>query len=345
MEERIMHALKYLSSRKWWLFAVTFTVVVFCSTVVKAETTEARTPETILSEAGDIPGDDAVLELFRNASSWDAKHNDVRYPSQDALVELGADYLDPVLKHYLSSTDIRRRITLNTVVTLIGPSAAVPLIPHTRSENNTERSNAFALLGAVSVAARQETPETLGPFDEDADTSNALAAALTMESDEVVLRTMLSSAGRLRDPAWVARIEPYLDHSSEPVRLHAVIGLGFIPHSDAAAALMKALNDSMGSVRQAAVFALSEPFMCDLHYDNLIYAVKNTEPGHRRQLLMLDVLTRYFRTVTEKGGNLPNSQIDAARDLHQILLPHSKDNEILRHYLDMLTEVTSPAHH
>ncbi len=336
-----MHAIKYLSSLKWWLFSVIFTVVAFCSTAVKAETTEARSPETILSEAGDVPDDDAVLELFRNASSWDAKHVDVRYPSQDALVELGADYLEPVLKHYLSSTDIRRRITLNTVVNLIGPPAAVPLIPYTRSENTVERSNAFALLGAVSAAARQEKPETVGPFDEDADISKTLAEALTTESDEEVLRTMLTSAGRLRDPSWVSRIKPYLDHSSEPVRLHAVIGLSFIPHSNAATALMKALDDSMGSVRQAAVFALSEPFMCHLYYDNLIYALKNTEPGHRRQLLMLDVLTRYFKTIQDSEESVSETQVEAAINLYNLLIPKSEGNDIFRYYLARMKTAVS----
>jgi hypothetical protein len=338
MEERIMHALKHISVTLPVLLMAACCIPALCSSDAAAENaTAARTPETILSEAGSPPDAAAVLELFRNASEWDAKHVDVRYSSQDALIELGADSLEPVLQQYLSSTDVRRRITLNTIVQKIGPPAAVPLIPHTRAADAVTRSNAYALLGAVSVAAQQENPAAAGPFPEDADTSAAFLEGLRVESDETVLRTILSSAGRLRDPEWVDRIAPFLDHAAEPVRLQAVIGLGYIPHAAAAGALVRALDDDLGSVRQAAVFALSEPVLCELYFDDLIALAESTVPGHRRQLIVLDILKRYFRTKPGKSESPSDKYIDAAGRLVDRLSAESDENDILKRYLELLT--------
>lgn len=338
MEERIMHALKYNSVILPVLLMAACCIPVICGSASAAEDAiAARTPETILSEAGSPPDAEAVLELFRNASEWDAKHVDVRYPSQDALIELGATSLEPVLQQYLSSTDIRRRITLNTIVQEIGPPAAVPLIPHTRAADAATRSNAYALLGAVSVAAQQENPAAAGPFPEDADTSAAFLEGLRVESDETVLRTILSSAGRLRDPEWVNRIAPFLDHAAEPVRLQAVIGLGYIPHAAAAGALVRALDDNLGSVRQAAVFALSEPVLCELYFDDLIALAESAIPGHRRQLIVLDILKRYISIKLDRKELLGDDRVDTINRICLTLYPDSEGNDIFTRYLDALS--------
>ncbi|MFC2173546.1 HEAT repeat domain-containing protein [Acidobacteriota bacterium] len=267
-----------------------------------AEEAKIRTPDEILSGAQGLPSSDAILELFVNASEWDAAHHEVRYPSRDSLIELGHEALPPILENYLSSTDIRRRITLDRLVRKLGYPANPHLIPFLKDSNTQARRHAAYLLGDTCFANTREDPLALGPFKEDDLAKKSLLDALKEEKDESVLRSLILATGQLRDPGLVDILYPYLKHDAASIRLRVAITLGNIPHFEAVAALLDALRTGSGEVRQAAILSLSKPSMGKVGFSTILNEMDILGfdfhfPGCTFQMACLEALARYLEQI------------------------------------------------
>ena len=116
-----------------------------------AEDELVRTPEEILAEAGEVPSPEAIRELFINCSSWDQEHEEVKEPSKQALIELGALAV-PTLLEYLPSTNVLKRVTLDDVIRGIGHPAAEFLVPYLESEDDRTRRHRIEHAQVVSPA-------------------------------------------------------------------------------------------------------------------------------------------------------------------------------------------------
>jgi len=258
-----------------------------------------RTPEQILMEFDGVPSDDAILELFINASEWDGEHIDVRYPSRSALIELGADAIAPILAKYLSSADFRRRITLDNIVRGIGYPASEYLIDYLKDDDPETRRHAAYLIGDCTFIATQDDPLKLGLMREDKKAVKALLKALEIEKDKKVLRSIIPSLGKMRDPELIDTIAEYLNDDTEPVRLNTAIALGYIPHASAVNSLIGAFDDDLGSVRQAAILSLSSEAMGAVSFDELIISIYDLPANSQKQLCCFDALIRYLENISE----------------------------------------------
>jgi len=301
-----------------------------------------RTPEQILAESDGRPTKTAARELFINASEWDPDHQNVRESSLQALITLGAPALEHLLAEFLPSLDVRRRVTLDKAAAGIGAAAAAPLLPYVRSRDLETRRHAIALLGTVCHGAQQTDACATGPFPGDRAISNSLRRALKHERDDSVLWTLLASAGKLRDPGWISELAPFLAHSAEPVRLQAAAGLAAIPDPRAATALLAALDDPLGSVRQAAVVGLSGPALAAAGFAATVNAAQTATPGSQRQLLALDALARIIRPAEDAAQPLAPEQCALLAGLAGSIAGHAADDGLLLAYLAPLLPFASP---
>ena len=314
---------------------LSFFIILSFVSPAAAKEAEVRTPGEILAPFEGLPSTEALLELFVNASEWDASHQKVRDSSKEALIKLGPEILPPLLEEYLSSTDLRRRITLDDIVRAIGRPASAPLLEHLKSGDAQARRHAAYLLGDTSYAASLEDPAALGPFKEDRRAARALLKASRSEKDEKVLRSIVGALGKMRNPERVKRISSHLTAPSEPLRLSAAVSLGSIPHVSAAKALLAALGDEAGSVRQAAVLSLSSPSLGRAGFDALLDRIPALPAPSREKLCCLEALARYLGNISSEEGEPAETHRRAAFEKAREWLREHDDEEewLLRGYL------------
>ena len=262
-----------------------------------AEDPIVRTPEEILAEAGDVPTPEAIHELFINCSEWDEPHADVRDSSRQALVDMGVPVVQPLLDEWIASVDLRRRIELDDIITKIGNGSTPYLIPYLINDDFIVRNHAAYLIGTVAFIKTLEDPKAVGPTSEDKPALDAVLAALQVETDWHVTRTLLTTIGEIRDPTQIELIATYLTNEEEAVRLGAVIGLGRIPTQASAAAAIRGFTDRMMSVRQAAVLAVSTPTLGKFAFDALLGGAVLSPAGESPRLCSMEALWRYLSAI------------------------------------------------
>ena len=323
------------------LLAVMFAFLVFLPCAVMAQDEVARTPEEILTEAGEIPTAEAIRELFINCSAWDELHEPVKVSSKEALIELGALAV-PTLMDYLPSTNVLKRVTLDEIITAIGHPAAEYLIPHLQDEEGRVRRHAAYLLGDTAAINALEDPTALGPLEEDLPAIEALAAALEVETDWHSTASILGAIGKMRDPEQIMVLEGYLDDEEQALRLAAVVALGRIPDQEVVRPLIHAFADPLMNVRQAAVLALSTETNGNLAFEALVGSVGLHASGLTGRLCAIESLTRYLSIVESSDSNRVEEQRKRAFDLTTDLLSNNNDPDIwqVRGYACMLTAYT-----
>ncbi len=294
---------------------------------------EVRSPDQIeVIRDGEIV-EDAVLELFINASEWDDEHQDVRYESEEKLVELGARILPVILEKYLSSRDLRRRITLDSIVSEIGSPAADSLLEYLNSEDITARRHAVYLLGECTFVETMENDALLGPLQEDLKIRDALLKTLNSENDHKVIRSLLNSLARIRDPDLIEVIAGYLNHEDQTLRLSAAVALKYIPHIDTVKRLLNALDDPLGTVRQAAAVSLSADAVADAGFDLIIDLENGREINSAANAFRFEILTDYLKKNSDKDSeNLRCQKNKICRKAESVLHPNSNAGWRLKAY-------------
>jgi len=271
-----------------------------------AQDISPRPPSEILPPAGESPSPDMIRELFINCSEWDEAHSPFQEESRQALIDLGSLAVPTLLEGWLASVDIRRRVELDTIVREVGSDSAQFLIPYLESNDPYTRRHAAYLLGDTAAIGESENPLALGPHENDLPAMQALSDALESETDWTVMQSIIGAMGYMRDPSLIDTIRVYLTHDEEALRLSAAISLGRIPHQDIIHPLMSAFSNEIGTVRMAAVLALSTKTNGNLSFEALNGACIQPSGASHARLCALETLRRYMEnisTIHEKNAD------------------------------------------
>lgn len=274
----------------------------------------ATTLEDILEEIGEIPTADQIRELFINCSEWDADHEELRYISKDALIEIGLVVVPTILEGWLSSVDIRRRIELDAIVGAIGHGAAQYLIPYLESDDPYTRRHAAYLLGDTAWITRLEDPLEIGPIDADLEAIEALKTMLETETEWDVTSSTLAAIGLFRDPGQIEFLASWLHDDEEAVRKAAVTGLSRIPDQGVVPEIIRAFSDQVTTVRQTALLALSTPVMGNIAFEALIGTSILSPSGRTARLCALETVAKYLDANGTERTELAASQRNRAFD-------------------------------
>ncbi|HEX9743840.1 MAG TPA: HEAT repeat domain-containing protein, partial [bacterium] len=264
-----------------------------------------RTPDEILTEAGDLPTPEAIRELFINCSSWDEEHDAVSEPSKQALIDLG-EIAVATLCEYLPSQNVLKRVTLDEIIRGIGSPSQRFLLIYLDSDDMFTRRHAAYLIGDVSAAMEFEDMYALGPVATDMAAIAALKSGMQDEGDWHVKRMMIESLGKMKDPAQIQFLSAFLNDQEEGIRLSTVTALGYIPSQEAAVQLIRAFADGRVNVRQAAVMALSTEVMGNLGFEPLVGCIRLSPAGLTGQQCALEALTGYLQEISSIDSPLPN---------------------------------------
>ncbi|MCX6646768.1 MAG: HEAT repeat domain-containing protein [bacterium] len=289
-------------------------IFIFPATAAKAQEDTGPAVEQLLSEIGAIPTADKIRELFINTSEWDAEHEELRYISHDALVELGVVVVPTLLEGWLSSVDIRRRIELDNIVKEIGFPAAEYIIPWLENDDPYTRRHAAALLGDTAWINKLEDPMAIGPIDADLNAIEAIKTMLATETEWDVISNAVAALGMFRDPGQIGFLSSYLNNEEEAVRRSAVLGLSKIPDQRVVPEIIKAFDDPVTTVRQTAVLALATPTMGNLAFEALIGGAILSPSGETARLCALESIARYLENIGIERTEIAHSQRFRAYD-------------------------------
>ncbi len=311
-----------------FLFTLSLAGLLLLSPVITSAQDEIiRSPEELLGTEGEAPTVDAIDELFINCSEWDEDHQPVRDSSKQALIDLGELAVPTLLDHWLSSIDVRRRVTLDEIIEAIGYPSAQYLILYMQDEDWYTRRHTAYLSGTVCYAESLEDPLAVGPFEEDQPAIDALSSAIDAEQDWHVLATQVGALGRFRDPAQIDKLAFHLTHEEQAIRLNSVVGLGKIPDQETVPHLIHAFADPLTTVRQAAILALSTKTMGNLSFEAIVGTSILSPSGETARICALETLRRYLGNIATEQDEHAEAQRQRAFDTVLTVIHNTLEND------------------
>ncbi|MBK6766001.1 MAG: HEAT repeat domain-containing protein [bacterium] len=212
----------------------------------------------------------SIEDLFADAAKWEVTDNREKVRrARLALEAIGLPAVKWVGETKMTTNDALERRAITELFKKF-PAEAAPYLESAFQNSNIEgRRNAASIAGEMKASA----------------SANWLEPKLRDESYKTLRPSILRTLGEVGATQSIGAVESYCTSANERERLAAIVALGKLKSAEGFEEIFNALNDTLYTVRSAAIYALAEQTP-EIVPEMQRSAAESREPSYIERLLL-----------------------------------------------------------